>query len=83
MGCGNLTGQQLLSYKLRRLRIDLKPMKRKELANISEQAIAARATLKEIQERVDKEPLNENLRAEEHQIRKNFKFLENVEHIRT
>lgn len=79
-GYGNLEGQQLLSHKIKWLRLDLKPLKRKELANISKRASVAREVLKDIQERVDKDPLNENLRTEELQARKMCKFLNNAEH---
>lgn len=74
-----LEGQQRLTLKLKRLRADLKPLKRKELVNISERAHNARVALDAIQAKVDKDPLNKNLRMEELQARKTCKYLSEAE----
>lgn len=76
---GNMFGQQLLSYKLKRLHIDLKPMKNNNLTNISERAKAAKEALDAIQSKVDKDPLNEDLCMEELHARKSYNFLSKAE----
>lgn len=65
--------------KLKRLRRDVGPMKKKDWANISERAKAARDQLHKIQERVDKDPLHGDLRMEKLQVRKTCCYLDKAE----
>lgn len=64
-----IDSQLKLARKLAGLRADLKPLKTRELSNISERAFEAKAKLESIQGRVDQDPLNAELRMQELEAR--------------